>query len=68
VEWSAKNRSGDVVIVSSMIDLAHGLGLQTLAEGVETPGEVAQLRVLGSELAQATTSRVRYQHRKSSRC
>jgi EAL domain-containing protein (putative c-di-GMP-specific phosphodiesterase class I) len=47
-----KRPSGDLVIVSSMIDLAHGLGLQTLAEGVETPGEVEQLRMLGSQMAQ----------------
>jgi diguanylate cyclase (GGDEF)-like protein len=47
-----RKASGDLVIVSSMIDLAHGLGLQTLAEGVETLGEVAQLRLLGSQLAQ----------------
>ena len=44
--------SGEVVIVSAMINLAHALGLATVAEGVETPEELQQLKQLGSEMAQ----------------
>jgi EAL domain-containing protein (putative c-di-GMP-specific phosphodiesterase class I) len=37
----------DAVIVASTIALAHGLGLQALAEGVENGEQLAQLRRLG---------------------
>ena len=39
-------------IVSAVIGLAHGLRLQTLAEGVETMQNVTLLRELGCDLAQ----------------
>ncbi len=39
-------------IVESVITLAHALGLQVTAEGLETAEQLAQLRVLGCELAQ----------------
>ena len=42
----------DRVIVASIIDMAHGLGITTTAEGVEHPGEVDLLRLLGCERAQ----------------
>jgi EAL domain-containing protein (putative c-di-GMP-specific phosphodiesterase class I) len=42
----------DRAVVAGMIDLAHALGLQTVAEGVETPGQLAELGSLGCDLAQ----------------
>jgi EAL domain-containing protein (putative c-di-GMP-specific phosphodiesterase class I) len=42
----------DQVIVRSVIDLAHGLGLQVTAEGVETVEQLAALRALGCDLIQ----------------
>lgn len=40
------------VIVKSVIDLAHGLGLTATAEGVETPEQLAMLREMGCDTAQ----------------
>src|SRR6476646_1032906 len=46
-------RSNDSrVIVKSVIDLAHGLGLTATAEGVETPEQLAMLREMGCDTAQ----------------
>jgi diguanylate cyclase (GGDEF)-like protein/PAS domain S-box-containing protein len=42
----------DATIVRSIIDLAHNLGLQVVAEGVETAGVWNQLRKLGCDAAQ----------------
>jgi EAL domain-containing protein (putative c-di-GMP-specific phosphodiesterase class I) len=42
----------DAVIVRSVIDLAHGLGLMVTAEGVETIEQLAALRELGCDLVQ----------------
>jgi EAL domain-containing protein (putative c-di-GMP-specific phosphodiesterase class I) len=42
----------DQVIVRSVIELAHGLGLQVTAEGVETVEQLAALRALGCDLVQ----------------
>jgi diguanylate cyclase (GGDEF)-like protein len=39
-------------IVASIIELAHGLNLSVVAEGVETPGQLTQLRALGTDRAQ----------------
>src|SRR5581483_6707672 len=39
-------------IVASVIGLAHGLGLEVVAEGVETLGQLEVLRSLGCDLAQ----------------
>jgi EAL domain-containing protein (putative c-di-GMP-specific phosphodiesterase class I) len=39
-------------IVSSVIDLAHALGLKVVAEGVETVDQLEVLRSLGCDLAQ----------------
>ena len=39
----------DTTIVRSIIAMAHGLGLAALAEGVETPEQVALLRGLGCD-------------------
>lgn len=40
------------VIVKSMIDLAHGLGLSATAEGVETPEQLRLLRALRCDVIQ----------------
>ncbi len=39
-------------IVSSVIDMAGGLNLQTIAEGIETAEQLAVVRALGCELGQ----------------
>ena len=39
-------------IVSSVIELSHGLGLQVVAEGVETPVQVSTLAAMGCDLLQ----------------
>ena len=43
---------GDEAIVAAIIRLAHTLGLEAVAEGVETPAQLARLRALGCNLAQ----------------
>ena len=42
----------DQVIVRSVIELAHGLGLKVTAEGVETAEQLSLLRALGCDLIQ----------------
>jgi len=42
----------DLIIVRSTINLAHDLGLKTIAEGVEDAETLARLRALGCDLAQ----------------
>jgi diguanylate cyclase (GGDEF)-like protein/PAS domain S-box-containing protein len=42
----------DAIIVSGVIDLAHALGLEVIAEGVETDAQVAQLAGLNCDLVQ----------------
>ena len=44
--------SGNAVIVRSTIDLAHNLGLEVIAEGVETDAAMQRLKELGCDLAQ----------------
>lgn len=43
---------GDAAIVAASIRLARGLGLEVVAEGVESAEQLVQLRVLGCELGQ----------------
>ncbi len=43
---------GDTAIVTAVISLAHALGLETVAEGVETASQLAELRTLGCQFAQ----------------
>ncbi len=42
----------DAVIVRSIIDLGHNLGLEVVAEGAETPEELKALRDLGADRVQ----------------
>ena len=44
--------SSDAVIVRSTIDLGHNMGLQVVAEGVETLEVLNQLREMGCDVAQ----------------
>jgi len=44
--------SGSAAITSAVIELAHALGLMAVAEGVETPEQLAMLRSFGCERAQ----------------
>jgi diguanylate cyclase (GGDEF)-like protein/PAS domain S-box-containing protein len=43
---------GSFEIVKAIVELAHNLGLEVIAEGVETPDQLEHLRVLGCEFAQ----------------
>lgn len=42
----------DMAIVEAVVNLARALGLRTVAEGIETTGQLDRLRVLGCELGQ----------------
>ena len=42
----------DEVLLEGVVGIAHGLGLRVLAEGVETPEQLARVRNLGCDLAQ----------------
>ncbi len=42
----------DQTIVRSVIQLAHGLGMEVVAEGVETPASLAQLRLADCDAVQ----------------
>lgn len=56
IDRSFVNRMGDstenVEIVRTIISLAHNLGMQVIAEGVETAEQLAQLRALECEYGQ----------------
>ena len=45
-------RGEGIEIVAAVIDLAHALGLQVVAEGVETPRQLEVLRELECDYAQ----------------
>jgi diguanylate cyclase (GGDEF)-like protein len=42
----------DSAIVAAIVDLGHALGLDVIAEGVETQSQLAALRALGTDAAQ----------------
>jgi diguanylate cyclase (GGDEF)-like protein/PAS domain S-box-containing protein len=42
----------DTALVGSIVELAHALGMGVVAEGVETPEQLARLRALGCDLGQ----------------
>jgi diguanylate cyclase (GGDEF)-like protein len=42
----------DSAIAANLVSLAHALGLDVVAEGIETPGQLQLLRELGCDLAQ----------------
>ncbi len=42
----------DTAIVRMVIDLAHTLGMEVIAEGVESAGQLAQLEEMGCDMAQ----------------
>jgi EAL domain-containing protein (putative c-di-GMP-specific phosphodiesterase class I) len=42
----------DLAVVSASIDLAHALGLDVVAGGVETTGQLYELRSMGCDAAQ----------------
>ncbi len=44
--------ASDAAIVEAVVNLAHTLGLQAVAEGVETPEQLAALERIGCEYAQ----------------
>jgi EAL domain-containing protein (putative c-di-GMP-specific phosphodiesterase class I) len=44
--------SSETIIVTSTINLAHGLGMRTVAEGVEDLAMLAELRDLGCDASQ----------------
>ena len=46
------HNQGDSAIVSATISLAHALGLEVIAEGMETGEAVAELRSLGCNFGQ----------------
>jgi diguanylate cyclase (GGDEF)-like protein len=46
------NTNGNVAVVASVVALAHQLGLEAVAEGVETADELSTLRRLGCDLVQ----------------
>jgi diguanylate cyclase (GGDEF)-like protein len=46
------DRQADVTIVASVVGLAHQLGMQALAEGVETDEQMTEVRRLGCDLVQ----------------
>jgi diguanylate cyclase (GGDEF)-like protein/PAS domain S-box-containing protein len=48
VDGDPENRA----VVAASMDLAHALGLEVVAEGVETAGEMDKLRSMGCDLAQ----------------
>ncbi len=45
-------RNADTVLVRSIVDIAHGLSLRVVAEGVETPALAAAVAAAGCDLAQ----------------
>ncbi len=47
-----EDNPGDTAIVEAIIGLARAMGMQTVAEGIETTGQAGALRALECELGQ----------------
>ncbi len=47
-----RSRDAALVVMKSVVDIARVLGVQTLAEGIERPEQLAQVRELGFDLVQ----------------
>ena len=47
-----ESRSQDAIIVRAIINLAHNLGIEVVAEGIETPAQFEFLREQGCDIAQ----------------
>lgn len=47
-----ESRSEDAIIVRAIINLAHNLGMEVVAEGIETPAQFEFLRQQGCDIAQ----------------
>jgi EAL domain-containing protein (putative c-di-GMP-specific phosphodiesterase class I)/GGDEF domain-containing protein len=45
-------QSSDALLIKSTIDLAHGLGMKIVAEGVETGEQLQLLQLMGADVAQ----------------
>jgi diguanylate cyclase (GGDEF)-like protein len=58
--------SKDVAVVAATVQLAHNLGMRTVAEGVETAEQLACLCAMGSDFARATCWAGRYRPTPSS--
>ncbi|MCC5896566.1 MAG: EAL domain-containing protein [Phormidium sp. BM_Day4_Bin.17] len=50
--WRMENSAQDRAIIRTILELAHILGLDVIAEGIETPEQLAQLRALGCDIGQ----------------
>ena len=50
--WRMEDSAQDRAIIQTILDLAHILGLDAIAEGIETPEQLAQLRDLGCDIGQ----------------
>ena len=46
------DNSGDMLLVESTIELAHGLGRRVIAEGIEDPETLSLLRAIGCDIVQ----------------
>ena len=46
------SNASDLAIVRSIVQLAHAIGLETVAEGVEDSSQLALLREMGCDAAQ----------------
>src|SRR5207237_8042066 len=48
VEHDAK----DAAITANLVNLAHALGVTAIAEGIESDGQLSEMRAVGCDLAQ----------------
>ena len=50
--WTIGSDAADLPIIQAVISLAHGLGIDVVAEGIETPAQLACLRDLSCDRGQ----------------